>query len=66
MLPIHFAMSRRLRVKEVMRQGIASVTRLRMTNQATGREGAAQLKSKMKLFRLEERISHRAPMLECV
>jgi hypothetical protein len=33
------AMSRRFRVKEVMRQGLASITRLRMTNEPAGRGG---------------------------
>jgi hypothetical protein len=75
MLPIDFtsfaekwtsqvAMSRRLRVKEVMKERIASVTRLCMTNEAAGREGAAQWKSEMKLFRLEDWASPRAPMSE--
>jgi hypothetical protein len=46
----HVAMSRGLRLNEVMRQGIASVTRLRMANEDAGREGAAQWKSEMKYF----------------
>jgi hypothetical protein len=65
MLPIDFtsfaekwrsevAMSRRFRVKEVMGQRIASVTRLRMTIEAAGREGAGDWKSEMKLFRVED------------
>jgi hypothetical protein len=58
------AMSRGFRVKEVIRHGIASVTRLRMTNEDTGREGAAGRKSEMKLFRVEDRTSPRAPMPE--
>jgi hypothetical protein len=76
MLPIDFtssaekrrwqvAMSRRFTVKEVMRQGIASVTRLRMTIEAPGREGAGDWKSEMKLFRVEDRTSPRARMSEC-
>jgi hypothetical protein len=58
------AMSQGLRVKEVMRQGIASVTRLRMTNEDAGREGAAKWKSEMKFFRLEDWTPRRAPMVE--
>jgi hypothetical protein len=64
MLPIDFtsfaekwtsqvAMSRRFRVKEVIKQGIASVTRVRMTNEEARRERPAQWKSNMKLFRVE-------------
>jgi hypothetical protein len=70
MLPIDFmsiaeqwtsqvAMSRGFRAKEVMKQGIASVTRLRMTNEDAGREGAARWKLEMKLFRVEDRTSPR-------
>jgi hypothetical protein len=59
------AMSRRPTIKEVTRQGIASVTRLRMTNEDAGREGAARWKSEMKFFRVEDRTSPRAPMSEC-
>jgi hypothetical protein len=59
------AMSGRLRVKEVIRQGIASVTRVRMTNEEAGREGAAGWKSEIKLFRVEDRTSPRAPMPDC-
>jgi hypothetical protein len=76
MLPIDFtrfaekwssrvAMSRRFRVKEVIRHGIASVTRVRMTNADAGREGAAGWKSEMKLFRVEDRTLPRAPMRDC-
>jgi hypothetical protein len=76
MLPINFrsftekwilrvAMSRRVKVKEVIRQGIASVTRLRMTNEDAGRDGVARWKSEMKLFRVEDRTSPGAPMSEC-
>jgi hypothetical protein len=59
------AMSRCFRVKEVMRDGIASVTQLRMTNEDVCRERAAQWKLEMKLFRVEGRTSPRAPMPEC-
>jgi hypothetical protein len=76
MLPIDFTsfaekwiaqvvMSRRFKVMEVKRQGIASVTQLRMTNKDAGRERAAQWKSEMKLFRVEDWTSTRAPMSEC-
>jgi hypothetical protein len=60
----HVAMSRRFRVKEVMRHEIASVTRLRMTNEEAVREGAAKCKLEMKLFHVEEPISPGAPMSE--
>jgi hypothetical protein len=75
MLPIDFrsfaekwtsqvAMSRGLRVKEVKKKGIASITRLRMTNEDAGHEGAAPWKSELKLFRVEDRTSSPAPMSE--
>jgi hypothetical protein len=75
MLPIDFtsfaekwtsqvAMWRRPTVKEVTRQGIASVTRLRMRNEDAGREGAARRKSEMKLFRVENWTSPAAPVSE--
>jgi hypothetical protein len=41
-------MARRFRVKEVIRQDIASVTRVRMTNEDADREGAAEWKSEVK------------------
>jgi hypothetical protein len=74
MLPIDFtssaekwreevAMSRRFRVKEVMRQGMGNVTQLRMTHEDAGREEAAPWKSEMKLFRVEDRTSPRALFL---
>jgi hypothetical protein len=57
--------SRRFRVKEVIRQEIASVMRVRMTNEDAGREGAGKWKSEMKLFRVEHWTSPRASMSEC-
>jgi hypothetical protein len=47
-------MSRWLRVKEVMKHGVANGTRLRMTNNDAGWEGAAKWKLEMKLFRVED------------
>jgi hypothetical protein len=75
MLPIDFTgfaekwtfqvmMWRRFRVKEVMRHEITSVMRLRMTDEDTGREEPAQWKSEMKLFRVEDWRSPRAPVSE--
>jgi hypothetical protein len=62
---LHVAISHRFRVKEVMRHGIASVTRLRMTDQDAGREGATTWKSEMELFRVEDWTSPGATMSEC-
>jgi hypothetical protein len=62
---LHVAISHWFRAKEVMRHGIASFTRLRMTNEGAGREGAAKWKWEMKLFRLEDWTSPAATMSEC-
>jgi hypothetical protein len=58
------AMSRPFRVKEAMSSRMTSVTRLRMTNEDASREGAGKWKSEMKLLRVEDRTSPRAPMSE--
>jgi hypothetical protein len=75
MLPIDFtsfaekwtfqiAMSRWFRVKEVMRHEIASVTRLRITNEDGGREDPVKWNSEMKLFRVENWTSPRPSVSE--
>jgi hypothetical protein len=46
----------------MMKQGIASVTQLRMTNEEAGREGVAEWKWEMRLFRVDDWQSPRAPM----